>query len=1101
MSKSRIIKKSVLSPTVLIAGGAGFIGSHLAETLLEQKVNVVIVDNIDISGKEIHIENLLKNENFAFFDADINKGLPQEIESVDYVFHLTGVETYMYSDGWGLETLLANSLGTKNLLDFAQNCGAKFLLVSSTDVYHGLLSSQNLIHYFGKTEFEERRYSLIEAKRYAEALVWEYFKKYDLDARIVRIPKVFGPRMPLNSTDDLNSAIKDLLEDHNLRLHGEGTEKNYYLYISDAVTGILKAVFSGETKGNIYSLVTKEPFTALEVIYLLKSMANRELNVEFKPKSGEIQQRFVEPDTTNLKELEWDAKIDFKSGMANTLKWFGYETNEHSFKANKLIEENEKNKNKANTIIPITAIATAPAEAPQPVEKQQHGFFWKKDKAVEMQTRDKPKVVSQPQLKEVQPTKPDSPKATTLKKQHGSVYKFFSTTLKVLTPILFIAIALVGVPMAQTYFYATKARTSLITVEQDMKKLDFDSAQAHSNAAYLDFQKAQNSLKMSSWLFKISGRQDSYEALQNTLNSTENFSKAIYFGTKAASPFSDIWSVLRLDLENRITAQQVSDTNFYLGTAKGSLNLADAIAKDIKADDLPVVMQDDIKKYRDVLQMASQNITAIEAVTKNLDEIIGTEEPKKYLILFQNSNELRPTGGFIGSYAVLEMEEGKIKNLKIDDIYNPDGQLDIKEFENPAPEPLKVLLQEPNLHIRNANWDPDFTKSAQEISNLFEQVDGSQFDGVIAVDLEFVRSLLEVTGPVFLTAYNEEVSAGNLYEKTQYHSEFNYKEGESQKRAFLTVLGSKLLERTFAIPKEKTPELVEMLRNNLGNRHILLSVQNDATAGIIEKYGWDGSLAKTDGDYLYVVNANLGGNKADYFVEQKLDYQVAALTRDGVLRGKVTIDYTHKGKDTAWPGGEYRNFVRILTQNGTKLTGARIEVYEDGELINIDAATTAAKQTTPTAPTNQPPVNTYTMDLTGLTREQQQVYADITQNPADLLEKVVESNLGRYTSYGFFLRIQPKQTVKLVVEYDLPTSLSVTKDTKSYSLFWQKQPGTIEDTFSFKFDAPFGRNIKDGRVLGADTPRTGIGTNKSKENDVFEYRGTLERNARIHINY
>lgn len=175
MPNNNVIKKTSLSPTVLIVGGAGFIGSHLAEALLQKNARVVVIDNFS-TGKDVYVHNLLDNPKFALFNVDINYGIPQEIESVDYVFHLAGLETYLFDkNDLSLDSLLTNALGTKNILDFTKKTGAKLLMASTLDVYKGMLSPLNLDQYFGQTPEEEKKYSLIEAKRYAEALVWEYY--------------------------------------------------------------------------------------------------------------------------------------------------------------------------------------------------------------------------------------------------------------------------------------------------------------------------------------------------------------------------------------------------------------------------------------------------------------------------------------------------------------------------------------------------------------------------------------------------------------------------------------------------------------------------------------------------------------------------------------------------------------------------------------------------------------------------------------------------------------------------------------------------------------------------------------------------------------
>jgi len=331
METKNKIRKSALAPTILIAGGAGFIGSHLAEVLLKREARVIILDNFS-TGKDIYINHLLQNPKFALFDIDINAGLPSEIESVDYVFHLAGLEEYLYSkDEVTLDSLLTNAVGTKNLLDLAEKSQAKFLLASTVDVYGGMMSQFSLEDYYGKDGLDEKKYGLAEAKRFAEALVWEYYKRHGTDARIVRLPEVYGPRMSLSSSGTLGQFLKNVIDNKNLIITGDGTQKEYYLYIDDAISGMVRALLNDKTEGKIFTLLPEKASTELETAYLVKSLANRQLDINFVDTEKQAR-RLFEPDTYSLSVLGWDPNTNFKDGVAMTLSWFGYQVNEGSFK-------------------------------------------------------------------------------------------------------------------------------------------------------------------------------------------------------------------------------------------------------------------------------------------------------------------------------------------------------------------------------------------------------------------------------------------------------------------------------------------------------------------------------------------------------------------------------------------------------------------------------------------------------------------------------------------------------------------------------------------------------------------------------------------------
>jgi hypothetical protein len=288
---------------------------------------------------------------------------------------------------------------------------------------------------------------------------------------------------------------------------------------------------------------------------------------------------------------------------------------------------------------------------------------------------------------------------------------------------------------------------------------------------------------------------------------------------------------------------------------------------------------------------------------------------------------------------------------------------------------------------------------------LYFKVTGETISGYVAIDLEFVKGLLRVTGPVFLAQYNEDISADNLAERAQYYSGFDYKEGSADKKSFLTVLGSKLLERIFALKKENLPKMFSELQKSLDQRHMLIYFSNSPVNAILKDQLWDGSLVDTFGDYLYVVNSNLGGTKANYYVKNKLTYEVNSMTRDGLLRANLYLDYENTADNNAWPGGPYTDYVRVLTQDGSKLTGAK---------IILDGGT-----------------------------EQ------------DIFPGIVVTKEGNYNSFETSFKIDPKGTARLVFSYDLPVNLSITKEQKKYGLVWQKQPGTSGDQYFFIFNPPF----------------------------------------------
>ena len=321
---------------------------------------------------------------------------------------------------------------------------------------------------------------------------------------------------------------------------------------------------------------------------------------------------------------------------------------------------------------------------------------------------------------------------------------------------------------------------------------------------------------------------------------------------------------------------------------------------------------------------------------------VGSGE-KKYLVLFQNESELRATGGFIGSYGLLTFNEGELKSLEVKDVYEADGQLP-GHVEPPVE--IKNHLGEANWYMRDANWKADFTETATDIQWFYEKEIKNKVDGVIGIDLAVAKSILEVTGEIFVPDFNEKITKDNLYEQAEFYAEKKFFPGSNQKASFLGGLGKQMFETIKGLNIAKKAELMSKTVDLLESNELQLAINDQKINTKFSELGWNGEVY--DGkcgtencvmDYFYLVESNLGVNKANYFLRRNMEQAVDI--SNGSISRSVTVTYENIAKNSNWPGGDYKNYVRIYLPKEVNLSQIVVmdgvdttikKIYKDSEI-------------------------------------------------------------------------------------------------------------------------------------------------------------------------
>lgn len=317
--------------TVVITGGAGFIGSHVCKRLLDDGYKVICVDNL-LTGNKENISSLLSNENFQFIDFDVIQPL-EDLETqlpseIDFVFHLASPASPNHHSKLSyhalpMETMMVNTVGTLNMLKLAAKHHARFLFSSTSETYGDPLEHPQKETYRGNVSTTGPRSVYDEAKRFGETLVAYFARERGVDARIARIFNTYGPHMQKEDRRMIIDFINQALRNEPITVFGDGKQTRSLIYVSDMVEGLMKLMMTEGLKGEIINLGSEFEFTVYEYAEMVKRITNSTSEIVFSeelPKDDPLRRR---ADITKARTLlSWEPKVTLEEGLQMLIEYF-----------------------------------------------------------------------------------------------------------------------------------------------------------------------------------------------------------------------------------------------------------------------------------------------------------------------------------------------------------------------------------------------------------------------------------------------------------------------------------------------------------------------------------------------------------------------------------------------------------------------------------------------------------------------------------------------------------------------------------------------------------------------------------------------------------
>ena len=569
-----------------------------------------------------------------------------------------------------------------------------------------------------------------------------------------------------------------------------------------------------------------------------------------------------------------------------------------------------------------------------------------------------------------------------------------------------------------------KAKTALIDEE-------YDEADKQFRQAKISFEEANGAIPF--WTRPMLGATAYIPGLSQGA-SAQNVLIAGAHIAEAGPAFVEMADGLAQTKKSIEAGQEFSLTKFFtdnkvpLTKARSELVLAEGALSKVKQTDVPLEKRKTFILAQEQLPAFLGIIDTLESHEAVVQELLGSNGPRKYLFLLENNHELRATGGFIGSYALLEMQDGVVKNFFVDGIFNPDGQL--RENIVP-PKPLQKVSAGWSLH--DSNWFPDFPTSAEKAIFFYEKTGGPTVDGVVVITPTVTQKLLALTGPIALPEYNLTVTADNFFPVIQEEVEVNYDKKVNKPKAVLADLSTLLFERLLHSKDEKVVfGTLQTVIESLNQKQMMLYMRDDRVEKIIRQAGWSGEIRRSEKDYLNVIHSNINGYKTDGVIEDSIKQRVE-IASDGSIIDTLRITRKHMGGKTPydWWNRVNANYMRVYVPLGSELLSAEGQTYEF-------------------------PESPLDYDVLGFKRDPLVTAVESTERIDEESGTRISEESGK-TVFGNWVYVSPGEEVTVEYRYKLPFKLTPgggEEGSSSYSLLIQKQAGTAGSQVEVELQYP-----------------------------------------------